>query len=61
MVDKNEKKEDAKRRRNMWTMSPVTRVAPNRGEYNRFQFRKNKKVYEDDLMASEGEFEEEEE
>lgn len=53
MVEKNEKKEDAKKQRNMWKINPVTRVVPNRGKYNRFEFRKNKKVYEQDLFDSE--------
>ena len=55
MNSKNKKKEEAKEQRNYWGINPVTRVTPNRNEYNRFQFRKNKKVYEDDLMLSEEE------
>jgi len=53
MVEKNEKKEEAKKQRNIWGFNPVTRVVPNRGKYNRFEFRKNKKVYEDDIRDSE--------
>ena len=55
MNSKNKKKEEAKAQRNYWGINPVTRVTPNRNEYNRFQFRKNKKVYEDDLLLSEEE------
>lgn len=48
MNSKNKKKEEAKKQRNLWTMNPVTRTVANRKKYNRFQFRKNKKVYEGD-------------
>ena len=49
MNSKNQKKEEAKEQRNLWHINPVTRVVPNRNEYNRCKFRRNKKVYEDDL------------
>ena len=55
MKSKNQKEEEAKEQRNLWHINPVTRVVPNRNEYNRVKFRKNKKVYEDDLALSEGE------
>lgn len=48
MNSKNKKKEEAKKQRNYWGLNPVTRTVPNRKKYNRFQFRKNKKVYEGD-------------
>ena len=53
MIDKNQKKEDAKRRRNMWSINPVTRVVSNKRGYNRFRDRKNKKIYEEDMMSEE--------
>lgn len=53
MNNKNKKKEEAKKQRNYWGINPTTRVAPNRNEYDRFEFRKNKKVYEEDMMFSE--------
>lgn len=47
MVDKNQKKKDAKKYRNLWTMSPVTRVVESRKKYKRNKDRKDKKLYED--------------
>jgi hypothetical protein len=46
MVDKNQKKEEAKKRRNLWPISPVTRVVESRKKYNRQKDRKNKKLYD---------------
>ena len=46
MVDKNQKKEEAKKQRNLWTMSPITRIVESRKKYNRQKDRKNKKLYE---------------
>lgn len=46
MVEKNQKKEDAKKRRNMWTMNPITRVVESRKQYKRNKCRKDKKIYE---------------
>lgn len=46
MNDKNKKKEEAKKQRNMWTMSPVTRIVESRKKYRRSRDRKNKKLYE---------------
>lgn len=51
MIDKNQKKEENKKRRNLWNINPRTRVVPNRS-YNRFRDRKNKKVYENDYRDS---------
>lgn len=46
MVDKNQKKEEAKKQRNLWNISPVTRVVESRKKYNRQKDRKNKKLYD---------------
>lgn len=36
MLEKNKKKQDAKRRRGLWTCArPVTQVVPNKKAYNR--------------------------
>lgn len=47
MVNKNQKKEEAKRQRNLWTMSPITRIVESKKKYKRNKDRKNKKLYED--------------
>ena len=47
MIDKNQKKEEAKKQRNLWNMSPVTRIVESRKKYKRNKDRKNKKLYED--------------
>ena len=47
MVDKNQKKEEAKKQRNLWTLSPVTRIVESRKKYKRNKDRKDKKLYED--------------
>jgi hypothetical protein len=46
MNEKNKKKEDAKKYRNLWPMSPVTRIVESRKKYNRHKDRKNKKLYD---------------
>ena len=46
MNEKNKKKEEAKKQRNMWTMSPVTRVVDSRKKYKRSRDRKDKKLYD---------------
>ena len=46
MNDKNKKKEEAKKQRNMWTMSPVTRIVESRKKYKRSRDRKDKKLYD---------------
>ena len=46
MNDKNKKKEEAKKQRNLWTMSPVTRIVESRKKYKRSRDRKDKKLYE---------------
>ena len=46
MTDKNKKKEEAKKQRNMWTMSPVTRIVESKKKYNRAKDRKDKKLYD---------------
>lgn len=47
MNEKNKKKEEAKKQRNLWPMSPVTRIVESRKKYNRNKDRKSKKLYED--------------
>ena len=47
MTDKNKKKEEAKKQRNLWPFSPVTRIVESRKKYKRNKDRKNKKLYED--------------
>ena len=46
MNEKNKKKEEAKQQRNLWTMSPVTRVVESRKKYKRSRDRKDKKLYD---------------
>ena len=46
MNEKNKKKEEAKKQRNLWPMSPVTRVVESKKKYNRQKNRKDKKLYE---------------
>lgn len=46
MVEKNQKKEEAKKYRNLWQLNPVTRVVKNRKGYDRGRDRKNKRLYE---------------
>lgn len=45
MIDKNEKKEEAKKQRNLWQLNPVTRVIKNRKVYDRSRDRKDKRLY----------------
>ena len=47
MIDKNKKREEAKKQRNLWTMSPITRIVESRKKYKRNKDRKHKKLYED--------------
>lgn len=47
MTDKNKKKEEAKKQRNLWPLSPVTRIVESRKKYKRNKNRKDKKLYED--------------
>lgn len=46
MNEKNKKKEEAKKQRNLWPMSPVTRIVESKKKYNRQKNRKDKKLYE---------------
>ena len=46
MNEKNKKKEEAKKQRNLWSMSPVTRIVESRKKYKRSRDRKNKQLYE---------------
>lgn len=46
MVDKNQKKEEAKKQRNLWPVNPVTRIVENRKKYKRTRDRKDKKLYD---------------
>ena len=41
------KKEEAKKQRNLWAMSPITRIVESRKKYKRNKDGKNKKLYED--------------
>ena len=45
MIDKNKKKEEAKRHRNLWHIRPVTQIVKNRKSYDRARDRKNKDLY----------------
>lgn len=45
MVDKNQKKEEAKKRRNLWHIRPVTQIVKNRKGYDRARDRKKKDLY----------------
>lgn len=47
MVDKNKKKEEAKKQRNLWTMNPVTRIVESRKKYKRNKNRNDKILYEE--------------
>lgn len=45
MIEKNEKKQEAKKQRNLWQLNPVTRVIKNRKAYDRGRDRKDKRLY----------------
>lgn len=45
MTGKNKKKEEAKKQRNFWPMSPVTRIVESRKKYKRHKDRKDKRLY----------------
>lgn len=47
MTEKNKKKEEAKKQRNLWPFSPITRVVESHKKYKRSKERKDKKLYED--------------
>lgn len=46
MIDKNQKKEEAKKQRNLWPIKPVTRIVESRKKYKRARDLKNKKLYD---------------
>lgn len=46
MVDKNKKKQEAKKQRNMWSINPITRIKESKKKYNRAKDRKDKKLYD---------------
>lgn len=46
MTEKNKKKEEAKKQRNLWPMKPVTRIVESRKRYSRSKDRKDKKLYD---------------
>ena len=46
MNEKNKKKEEAKKQRNLWTINPITRIVENKKKYNRARDRKNKHLYD---------------
>ena len=47
MNDKNRKKEEAKKQRNLWPINPVTRIVESKKKYSRQKDRKSKKLYGD--------------
>ena len=47
MTEKNKKKEEAKKQRNLWPLSPITRIVESKKKYRRNKDRKSKKIYED--------------
>lgn len=46
MTEKNKKKEEAKKQRNLWPFSPVTRTVESKKKYNRKKARKDKRLYD---------------
>lgn len=46
MIEKNKKREEAKKQRNLWPMKPVTRIVESRKRYSRSKDRKDKKLYD---------------
>lgn len=46
MIEKNKKKEEAKKQRNLWPIKPVTRIVESRKRYSRSKDRKDKKLYD---------------
>lgn len=56
MIDKNQKKEEAKQQRNLWPIRPVTQVLKNRKGYDRARDRKDKRLYvEEDCFGTDEE------
>jgi hypothetical protein len=47
MIDKNQKKKEAKKQRNLWFISPVTRIVESRKKYSRSKDRRDKRLYEE--------------
>lgn len=47
MNNKNKKKEESKKQRNLWTMNPITRIVESRKKYKRNKDRKDKRLYEE--------------
>lgn len=45
MNEKNMKKEEAKKQRNLWNIRPVTQVVKNKRGYDRARDRKDKDLY----------------
>ena len=54
MIEKNEKKEEAKKQRNLWQLNPVTRVIKNHKAYDRGRDRKDRRLYEIDEDSNYG-------
>ena len=46
MVEKNQKKERAKKQRNLWEIHPATRMVESRKNYDRARDRKSKQIYD---------------
>ena len=55
MVEKNQKKERAKKQRNLWEIHPATRMVESRKNYDRARDRKSKQIYdyEPDIVEKE--------
>lgn len=55
MVEKNQKKERAKKQRNLWEIHPATRMVESHKNYDRSRDRKDKKLYdyESDVLEEE--------
>ena len=55
MVEKNQKKERAKKQRNLWAIHPATRMVESRKNFNRSRDRKDKNLYdyESDIVEEE--------
>lgn len=45
MTEKNKKKQESKKRRNLWPLNPVTRIKNSSKGYNRARDRKDKDLY----------------
>ncbi len=46
VIDKNKKKEEAKKQRNLWPFKPVTKIVESKKKYSRKKARKDKSLYD---------------